>query len=54
MHDHILHLIIKAVKEEKYNKAICLIEILAEEDEKRISNDKDHYSIRKQGLYSER
>ena len=53
MHDHILHLIIKAVKEEKYNKAICLIEILAE-DEKRISNDKDHYSIRKQGLYSKR
>lgn len=54
MQDHVLHLIVKAVTEEKYNKAICLIEILAEEDEKRISNDKDHYSIRKQGLYSER
>jgi len=54
MHDHILHLIIKAVTEKKYNKAICLIEILAEEDEKRISNDKDHYIIRKRGLYSER
>jgi hypothetical protein len=46
MHDHVIYLIIKAIENNKFSKAIAIIEVLQEEHEKRKSNDKNHNNIR--------
>jgi len=46
MHDHVIYLIIKAIENNKFSKAITIIEVLQEEHEKRKSNDKNYNNIR--------
>ena len=46
MHDHVIYLIIKAIENNKFSKAIAIIEVLQEEYEKRQSNDKNYNNIR--------
>ena len=46
MHDHVIYLIIKAIENNKFSKAITIIEVLQEEHEKRKSNDKNYNNSR--------